>query len=135
MTTYPWKPALPRPPEERSIVGLLTYALGFGAILTFIAIVHFGNVWRMYRFPHAVSVVTSLREGISYGRHGEQDPYTIGELTFVREHDGKSYSCDEEVNLGDYPSIYKIGQELDVVPRTGTCWHPLVVDMVNRWKR
>lgn len=116
-------------------IRLIVYAVGGGVALTFLAIVHFGNMWRVYHFAHATATVRQLEVGIYYGKRGQKYQYTIGELTFVRQHRGQTFRCDERVDLGDFPSKYAVGQQLDVVPRTGTCWHPLIVDMVNHWKR
>jgi hypothetical protein len=114
---------------------LIAYAVAGAAVITFLAIVHLGNIWRVYFFPHAIATVRQLELEVSYDRRGHRYQYITGELTFVREHRGQSYNCDERMNLGAYPSHYAVGQQLDVVPRTGTCWHPLIVDMVSRWKR
>jgi hypothetical protein len=116
-------------------IRMIGSAVGAAAFILFAVLVHFGNQWRIYHFPHATATVRQLAVKTFSGRHGQPYQHTIGELIFIREHRGQAYNCDEYVDLGKYPSRFETGQKLDVVPRTGTCWHPLVVDMVEAWER
>ncbi|MBB5573992.1 MULTISPECIES: hypothetical protein [Rhizobium] len=88
--------------------------------------VHEANVWRVHHFPHAEATITRMWNEEVHPSKGAPYTVTLAEIIFVRTHLGKSYNCDETIEIGRPPVHVLVGDHLDIVPKSGTCYNPLI---------
>lgn len=100
---------------------LIVSTVGSAVLFAGIAGAYF---WRVKHAEHVVATIEDVwEEARSRG-----STVSVAELSFTRRTPkGTSVVCRVVVGIGAPSYGYKIGDKLDVVPRTGTCSRPFVI--------
>ncbi|TCR80799.1 hypothetical protein [Rhizobium sp. BK376] len=119
----PWNP------KKQDTYFLVRAGIAFGFLAVFSIIWHLTTVWRIAYSAHATATIKQIETRNSADRYGSSTVYQVAMLTFVRIQDGVAYNCDAEITIDRYAKGYAVGRQLDVVPRSDSCWLPLVVGL------
>ncbi|MGY5800552.1 hypothetical protein [Rhizobium hainanense] len=109
----------------------ITYAVMAIIIVSTLWGVREANLWRINHFPHAQATITRMWPATVNLSHGRTKAVTLAEIAFVRTHLGKSYDCKNTIEVGEPDTTFRVGDHLDVVPRTGSCYNALIAQQLT----
>jgi hypothetical protein len=121
----PWNP------KKQNTYLLIRAAIAFGFLAIVSIIWHLTTVRRIAYAAHSTATIRHMETRSYTDRYGSSVDYQVAMLTFVRIQDGVAYDCDAEIKIERYSKGYVVGRKLDVVPRSDSCWLPLVVGLKN----
>lgn len=87
-------------------------------------------LWRLQHFERSVATVEAVWDK-EVNRRGTQI-VTMAELSFLRTApSGESIACRHPFEIGTPLDGFKVGDQLTIVPATGTCQRADIIDRVS----